>query len=105
MEKASTMQLRVGEGTAGGRRGGASGRCVPGVFYWLVSVGWKFRIMYEMFAWTLLTFHPGRNGYREPLFVGSPVHKAADESFSEPYVVLERDILQVLSIFVRFTRC
>lgn len=29
---------------------------VPGVFYWLVSVGWKFRVMYEMFAWTL--FNP-----------------------------------------------
>lgn len=32
--------------------------CVPGVFYWPVSVGWKFRIMYEMFAWTLLTLCP-----------------------------------------------
>lgn len=52
-KKTSTMQLQ-----AGGRRGRTSGRRVPGVFYWLVSVGWKFRIMYEMFAWTLLTLSP-----------------------------------------------
>lgn len=71
--KTWTMQLRVGEGAMRGG-GGASGRCVPGVFYWLVSVGWKFRIMYEMFAWTLLTLHRRRNlatAYREPLLVGT----------------------------------
>jgi len=44
--------------------------CVPGVFYWPVSVGWKFRIMYEMFAWTLLTpYTPLATAIREPLQV------------------------------------
>lgn len=47
-EKSSTMQL--------GWRGWVDDTRVPGVFYWPVSVGWKFRIMYEMFAWTL--FNP-----------------------------------------------
>lgn len=66
-KKTSTMQL-----WAHGER--TSGRRVPGVFYWLVSVGWKFRIMYKMFAWTLLTLYP-LGGYRKPLLVGPSIRK------------------------------
>jgi hypothetical protein len=64
-KKKSLRQCSYGRASRGGDEWTT---CVPGVFYWLVSVGWKFRIMYEMFAWTLLTPDtPLATAIREPL--------------------------------------
>lgn len=83
-EKSSTMQL--------GWRGWVDDTRVPGVFYWPVSVGWKFRIMYEMFAWTLFNplayvIHPLSELLDQPTPPSSPLKQCIKWIASRPQSV------------------